>query len=590
VLFRSGGAYGMEDSPGPVVSDPDTVLDDAADSVTWYHHNGRSIWEQTLELQGMGSWRASAEDPLLHRTFGGLLRGAGLRRKGPCEIGSESPARSHRVEVYVLAAANTLPDAWLAHIRELADADRRPAPAAWESHADWWRQFWERSWIRLSAPGSLGTKLAEATRDCNLQRFVTACAGRGAFPMKFNGSLFTVESEVNGERLDADYRLWGGPYWFQNTRLMYWPLLAAGDTEMIAPLFAMYRAALPFALERTRRYFGHGGAFFPEVMYFWGAYANDNYGWNRSGKAPGVVDNRYIRYYFSGVLELVTLMLETFAHTGDTALLAQIVLPIADAALEFYAAHYPRDAAGRLRIAPSQALETWQAAVNPLPPIAGLRRVCDDLLALPASLTGADARQRWEALRDALPELPASGREDDRILAPAAEVLEEEKNSENPELYAVFPYHLFGIQKPGLPMARRTWERRRHKGDNGWRQDSIQAAFLGLAREAGAGLLARLSDKNPRARFPVFWGPNYDWVPDQDHGGTALMTLQSMLLQHDGRQLFLFPAWPKDWDVAFRLHAPFSTTIEGVYEGGKLTSLSVNPPERAADVTRLDPQ
>jgi hypothetical protein len=266
------------------------------------------------------------------------------------------------------------------------------------------------------------------------------------------------------------------------------------------------------------------------------------------------------------------------------------VIPLADAALEFYAAHYPRDAAGKLHIAPSQALETWQNAVNPLPPIAGLRRVCEGLLGLPALLTGPAPRPRWKALRDALPDLPSSGAADQRVLAAAGEILEDEKNSENPELYAVFPYRLFGVLKPGLEMARRTWESRRHKGDNGWRQDSIQAAFLGLAREAACGLLTRLADKNPRARFPVFWGPNYDWVPDQDHGGTALMTLQSMLLQNDGRRILLFPAWPREWDVEFKLHASLATTVQGVWRGGKLASLTVDPPERKADVVRLDPQ
>jgi alpha-L-fucosidase 2 len=582
-----GSAYGMEDSPDPIVSDPDTVVGDAANGIIWYHHNSRSIWGHTLVHQGMGSWRASAEDPLLHRTFGGLIRGVGFARRGASEIGSVTVSRVHRMAVYIHASALTAPEAWRKSMETLADADTRPASAAWESHTEWWRRFWERSWIRVSARGEERAK--PATRDYNLQRFVIACAGRGAFPLKFNGSLFTVDAEVDGERVDADYRRWGGPYWFQNTRLMYWPLLAAGDTDMLAPLFAMYHNALPFALARTRAYFGHGGAFFPEVMYFWGAYANDNYGWDRTGKPHGLVQNAYIRHYFSGVLELVALGLDAFAHTGDAAMLQQTLLPLADAALEFYEAHYPRDPAGKLRVAPSQALETWQEAVNPMPPVAGLRRVCEGLLALPSSLTGAASRQRWEALLQSLPDLPTRGTGDMRVLA-AADIFGEETNSENPELYAVFPYRLFGVLKSELAMARRTWRSRRHKGDSGWRQDSIQAAFLGMGREAANGLLTRLADKNPHARFPVFWGPNYDWVPDQDHGGTALMTLQSMLLQHDGRKILLFPAWPRDWDVEFRLHAPYATTLQGVYRSGRLESLTVDPPERMADAVRLQPQ
>jgi hypothetical protein len=51
----------------------------------------------------------------------------------------------------------------------------------------------------------------------HLQRFITACAGRGAYPIKFNGSLFTVPPGPTEQ--DPDYRRWGPGYWWQTTRL-----------------------------------------------------------------------------------------------------------------------------------------------------------------------------------------------------------------------------------------------------------------------------------------------------------------------------------------------------------------------------------
>ena len=61
------------------------------------------------------------------------------------------------------------------------------------------------------------------------QRFIDACAGRGRYPIKFNGSIFTVP--YPGEPGDADYPRWGPGYWWQNTRLHaeVWP----GVLEMI---------------------------------------------------------------------------------------------------------------------------------------------------------------------------------------------------------------------------------------------------------------------------------------------------------------------------------------------------------------------
>jgi hypothetical protein len=57
-----------------------------------------------------------------------------------------------------------------------------------------------------------------------------------------------------------------------------------------------------------------------------------------------------------------------------------------------------------------------------------------------------------------------------------------------------------------------------------------------------------------------------------------------MLLQTDGRKIFLLPAWPKQWDVEFKLHAPRQTVVEGVYRDGKMQSLRVTPESRRADV------
>ena len=60
--------------------------------------------------------------------------------------------------------------------------------------------------------------------------------------------------------------------------------------------------------------------------------------------------------------------------------------------------------------------------------------------------------------------------------------------------------------------------------------------------------------------------------------------LQAMLLQTDGRKIFLLPAWPKDWNVDFRLYAPQQTLVEGVYRDGRMVSLKVTPESRRADV------
>ena len=69
----------------------------------------------------------------------------------------------------------------------------------------------------------------------------------------------------------------------------------------------------------------------------------------------------------------------------------------------------------------------------------------------------------------------------------------------------------------------------------------------------------------------------------------ALLALQRMLIQTVGDRVLLFPAWPADWDVSFRLHAPKRTVVEGVYRDGTLERLEVTPSERRDDVEVIGP-
>jgi hypothetical protein len=233
---------------------------------------------------------------------------------------------------------------------------------------------------------------------------------------------------------------------------------------------------------------------------------------------------------------------------------------------------------------PSQACETWWDCVNPMPELAGLHAVTARLLALPESRTTAEDRVFWRQLQAKLPPLPTTISPAGKPMLAPAQVFKTKNNIENPELYAVFPFRQFAIGKPNLEWGIEALAHRRDRGPFGWRQEDVFMAYLGLADEARDYIVQRARLKNAASRFPAFWGPNYDWVPDQCHGGVLLRGVQSMLLQTDGRKIYLLPAWPKDWDVEFKLHAPHETTVAGCVQNGKLTRLEVQPPERRKDV------
>ncbi|WP_135554362.1 DUF5703 domain-containing protein [Paenibacillus cymbidii] len=579
-------AYGLKGGAAPIIVEADTVHDAKGDELVWYHRNERSVWADNMRLQGLPVDDERFRDPLLRRTFGVLARGDGLARSSLRELASSRPAASWRLALFAHCAQTETVDDWLRQLEQSAAACVAiPLETSRERHRAWWRAFWQRSWI-----ASDDERVTGVLQGYVLQRYMNACAGRGTYPIKFNGSIFTMELDLDSEHLhlgrenyNPDYRRWGGPYWFQNTRLIYWSMLAAGDFDLMQPFFKLYRDALPLAQLRTTLYYGHEGAYFPETMNFWGTYANDNYGWNREGMEPGIVANAYIRHYLQGGLELLAIMLDYASYADDEDFVRHTLQPMATAVLDFYDRHYPRDGSGALTIEPASSLETWHEAVNPLPEIAGLHFVLDRLL-VDGPIRDRRLLARWRRLLAKLPHIPQRGDGDETVLLPAEQVMGPIMNSENPELYAVFPYPLYAIGTPGAAIGRRTYAARLTKRTGGWSQDAIQSAYLGLAEESLRDVASNFQATDPAIRFPAFWGPSFDWVPDQDTGSVAMIALQAMLIQCRGGRIHVLLAWPQHIDVAFRLHADSGTTVEAEYRNGTLVRCVVEPPSRAADI------
>ena len=577
-------AYGLQGAPFPVYVHPDTVLKDQHRRIVWYHRNGTSIWENNLQHQGMKDFIAQATDPLLHRTFGACMRGSGLKNKDSQTLVSETARKHFALSIHPLCTQTDTAGTWLRQLDQMVKAnDAQELKEQHQDHRAWWDRFWQRSWIRVS-----GSAHAESvTRAYILQRWISACAGRGAHPIKFNGSIFTVD----GDGFDADYRRWGGPYWWQNTRLPYWPMLASGDFDVMLPLFSTYQAMLPLAEHRTRTWFGHAGAFIGETVYFWGMYNNTNYGWQRPKDLPvGVLTNRYINREYTASPELMALLLDYYAYTQDDAFLSSTLLPLCDSLLTFWDQHYKLDAKGHMRMYPGQALETLQDAANPTPDVAGLKWVLSRLRDVAAEKVGAERHAFWKRLSAKVPPLPLDQVEGKDCILGAEEVFGGRGNSENPELYAIFPFRLYGVGKPDLEIGRHTFMHRPVKGNNGWRQDDTQAALLGLTEIATDYVIARAKNKHTGSRFPAFWGPNFDWIPDQTHGGNLQMALQCMLTQTDNGKIRLLPAWPEHWNADFKLHAPQRTIVQGSVKNGELVNLKVSPPSREDDVIVMAPK
>jgi len=542
----------------------DTVLEGQTNRIAWYYRNLNKRVAQ-----------------LTNRTFGAVIKGAGLVGENATTLKSAQPTAQQSISIYALTAQTATPDEWRAQLEKvITQADGVELEAARAAHRAWWQEFWNRSWIFTEG----SDEARKVTQGYVLQRFVSACAGRGGYPIKFNGSIFTMDwikrEKVNGVAQvttnNADTRDWGGQYWFQNTRPMYWPMLQSGDFEMMQPLFGMFKNMLPDNEKEVRDFYHHEGAYFAETKPFWGGI----------NKLTPESRGAYTDFYYTPILELSAMMLDYYAYTGDRAFVRDTLLPIADAGLKFFDQHWKREN-GKLLLDPDNAIEMYWKARNPAPDIAGLRWVLQGLLALPADLATADQRQRWQRFLAEIPALPTGQANGVKVLTPA-EVYDKGHNFENPELYAVYPFRLYGLGKPDLELARATFAARRFKINGCWRQDGIQAALLGDIPTACRNVTFVLTRKDPQVRFLAFWDHGSDYVPDEDNGGNGLNALQLMVLQSEGKTIRLLPAWPRDWDVRFKLHAPQQTTVAGAFRGGKIVELQVSPETRRKDVVIPD--
>jgi hypothetical protein len=288
--------------------------------------------------------------------------------------------------------------------------------------------------------------------------------------------------------------------------------------------------------------------------------------------------------------ELVALMLDRWDYTRDRAFLQRRVLPMAEEVLRYFDTRFSKDAQGKIVLDPTQVVETyWEGVVNDMPTTAGLIAITTRLAELPTELLTADQRTFFARMKAACPALPLETRDGKRQLAPAEKYVPKTSNVENGELYAVWPFRLVSLSHPDLlAEARNAYANRLNHLDKGWGYDGNVAALLGMSEEAARILRVKCANSNPAYRWPASWGPNFDWVPDQNHGGNLLTTTNLMLLQsdpiEDGGAIRLLPAWPKNWDADFKLHAAGNTTVTCVYKAGRVIKLLVEPDRRRKDL------
>ena len=624
--------FNLEGYPGKVKRVKDQIKP-ADGGILFYHRNPKEklIPEVLIKQQDLEGSADEIFDDIKNRTFGGYLFVEGLVLYGTGEgnyqitpykywkLKSKKAKGEHHIVIAThVEQAETLEE-WNKNLNKTVHESAQNYQAAFNKTVSWWHDFWNRSHIIIQPENPDQTNpVWQMSRNYQLFRYQLGGNVFGEYPSKFNGGNLIFDPVLVNEKtaFEPDWRQWGGAvHTAQNQRLLYWPMLKAGDFDAIIPQFELYRKGLPGATARVKKHFGHNGAVFSEYMSAPGIVFGAGWGWEGNGHRArgeeipfgdpratgatgyndiaekGVMANQSCAYHWESQVEHAYMILEYHRFSGKDI---SMYMPFIKAAVLFFDEHYqlrqemrsgrPLDDKDKLVIYPSTSCESYRGAKNPSDLIAGLRACLNSLLKLDDKYLSSEEREYYRGFLNRIPDYSFGDVNGMKILKPAEDWLKE-ANQELPQFYPLFPFDQYRIGDEGIQIFKNTYEQAPdfRKGTIiSWHQDGIFFARMGMTEEAADYNTRKLQDS--QRRYPTFWGPGHDWVPDHNWGGSGMIGLQEMLMQTIGDQILLFPSWPKDWDVDFKLHAPHKTVVEGILKNGELIELRVIPENRRKDV------
>lgn len=413
--------------------------------VLFYHRNknDHNAFDVTVRQQGLEAVKAEMFNPLKNLVFGGWMQGSDMQPAGTYSgkyintaftgwrLKSSHASRSHRLQVFLHTAASEKTAGWQNGLQEMVKTVQAGQSTAWQKTRNWWNEYWNRSFLFIQ-PGKPDPQSApwQCGRNYQLFRYMLGCNAYGTSPTKFNGGLFTYDPALVDSAMayTPDYRNWGGGLMTaQNQRLVYYPMLKSGDAELMKPQFDFYLNALHNAELRSRVYWGHPGACFPEQVENFGLPNSSEYGWKRPETFDkGIEYNAWMEYEWDTVLEFCFMMLETERYTGRDI---SAYLPFIESCVTFFTEHYRYlarqrgikefDGNGHIVFYPGSAAETYKMAYNSTTTISALSTVLTRMLELPAGYANEQVRAGWKNQLSRIPPIAYAQFDGHTTIAPA---------------------------------------------------------------------------------------------------------------------------------------------------------------------------
>jgi alpha-L-fucosidase 2 len=420
-----------------------------------------------------------------------------------------------------------------------------------------WNGFWQQSFVQYGNQDGSADYLENLYY---LSTYMIAVGAYGNYPLHF----------INGVwRATQDKTKWSNAYWYWNQRDVYHSFLASNHVDMVEPFNHMYARNSAALQAFTSAHFGVDGIWVPETM-----------SWD--GNADGTIYSDYTKLIYSTGMEAAMNMYAQYRYTGDETYLKDTVYPFMKEATKFYVGMLSKDGAGKYFMSDSNAHETYWSVKNAITDLAAVRAMFPVAIALSEKLQlDAALRAQWQDVLDNLVPYPT----DATTYLPHEGTTAQERNGENISCELIWPYDVTGLAAPDYARAVATWKARPNPYDNVWANDAVQAARLGLGKEAFDGMKLMLQKYQS---YPNGMTNNTNGV--FEYLGVHLLVMNESLLQSYDETLRVFPALPPDPSLVtrFTLLARGGHLVSSEREGGVIKYVGLKS-LRGEPVTLVNP-
>jgi len=141
-------------------------------------------------------------------------------------------------------------------LKQLAAAQAKHFDEMLADNRAWWSQYWPQSFVHLhSADGAADQVEANYTYFL----YIMGSCSRGTYMPRFAGMLWGS---------NGDLREWGSEYWWHNQETYYGLLEPANRPELLDTLFRTYDRNLASFARAARQQWGSQGIWIPETSWF----------------------------------------------------------------------------------------------------------------------------------------------------------------------------------------------------------------------------------------------------------------------------------------------------------------------------------